>query len=120
MRIVLAYADSLLVGSVLLELSAGRAYIGMVSVRPLLQARGVGRALLAECERIAALEQPGAKLRMTVIGQRSELIAWYQRRGYQPTGERVAFPYGQPRCGLPRRADLYFEVLEKDLAQRSI
>ena len=119
-RIVLAHADGQLVGSVLLELSPGLVYVGMVSVRPALQARGVGRALLAECERIARHEQPGSRLRMTVIGQRSELIAWYERRGYRRTGERAAFPYGQPRFGLPRRADLYFEVLEKDLAERAI
>ena len=54
---------------------------------------------------------------MTVIGQRSELIAWYERRGFRRTGEREAFPYGEPRFGLPRRADLYFEVLEKELAR---
>lgn len=115
-RFVLAYADQQLVGSVLLELSPGLSYLGMLSVRPTLQARGVGRALLAECERLVRLEQPGSRLRMTVIGQRAELIAWYERRGYRCTGQRAAFPYGQPRFGLPRRPDLYFEVLEKDLA----
>jgi ribosomal protein S18 acetylase RimI-like enzyme len=108
--------EPMLVGSVLLEISPGRAYLGMVSVRPPFQARGVGRALLEECERIVRNEQPASKLRMTVIGQRSELIAWYERRGFRRTGEREAFPYGQPRFGLPRRADLYFEVLEKDLS----
>ncbi|MEY4515455.1 MAG: hypothetical protein RLZZ450_7577 [Pseudomonadota bacterium] len=108
--------DSLLVGSVLLELSPGRAYVGMVSVRPEFQARGVGRALLTECERIVRNEQPESRLRITVIGLRTELITWYERRGFRRTGEREAFPYGQPRFGLPRRADLYFEVLEKDLA----
>jgi ribosomal protein S18 acetylase RimI-like enzyme len=129
-RIVLALAPALacvappddepaLVGSMLLELSAGHAYVGMVAVRPAFQARGVGRALLAECERIVRGEQPGSTLRMTVIGQRSELIAWYERRGYRRTGERQAFPYGQPRFGLPRRPDLYFEVLEKELATSS-
>lgn len=125
-RLVLAFVsptdgasgDSpMLVGSVLLELSPGLAYVGMVSVRPDYQARGVGRALLEECARIVRHEQPGSRLRMTVIGQRSELIAWYERRGFRRTGERAAFPYGQPRFGLPRRADLYFEVLEKDLAE---
>jgi ribosomal protein S18 acetylase RimI-like enzyme len=126
-RLVLAFApavqvaagaadEPVLVGSALLEVSSGHAYVGMVSVRPAFQARGVGRALLEECERIVRSEQPDSKLRMTVIGQRSELIAWYERRGFRRTGERQAFPYGQPRFGLPRRADLYFEVLEKDLA----
>jgi hypothetical protein len=51
-----------------------------------------------------------------VIAQRPELIAWYARRGFAQIGEREAFPYGDARFGLPRRDDLYFEVLEKPLA----
>jgi hypothetical protein len=56
---------------------------------------------------------------MTVIGQRDTLIAWYERRGYSVPGKRQPFPYGQLRAGLPKRADLYFEVLEKSL-ERSL
>jgi ribosomal protein S18 acetylase RimI-like enzyme len=93
--------------------SASYVYVGMVAVWPAAQQRGIGRALLAEAERIARDERLGSTLRMTVIGQRRELIAWYERRGYRRTGEREPFPYGQPRFGLPRRDDLYFEVLEK-------
>jgi hypothetical protein len=54
-------------------------------------------------------------VRMTVIAQRAELIAWYARKGFSPTGEIAPFPYGDPRFGLPRRDDLYFVVLEKPL-----
>ena len=53
---------------------------------------------------------------MTVIEQRSELLAWYARRGYRSTGEKEPFPYGNPRFGLPKREDLRFLVLEKELA----
>jgi len=53
---------------------------------------------------------------MTVIVQRAELIAWYERRGYVRTGERKPFPYGDERFGLPLRDDLEFEVLRKALA----
>ena len=53
---------------------------------------------------------------MTVIAQRAELIAWYERRGYARTGEARPFPYGDPRFGEPRRDDLSFLVLEKPLA----
>ena len=49
---------------------------------------------------------------MTVIVQRDELIAWYERRGYVRTGRFKPFPYGDTRFGLPRRDDLRFEVLE--------
>lgn len=50
---------------------------------------------------------------MTVLRQRPELIAWYERRGYRRTHEERAFPYGDARFGEPRRDDLAFTVLEK-------
>jgi len=53
---------------------------------------------------------------MTVIEQRAELIAWYERRGYRRTGETKPFPYGDERFGIPRRPDLRFVVLAKSLA----
>jgi hypothetical protein len=54
---------------------------------------------------------------MTVIAQRAELIAWYERRGYRQTGETEPFPYGNERYGVPRRPDLVFAVLAKPLAR---
>jgi hypothetical protein len=52
---------------------------------------------------------------MTVIVQREELIQYYERRGYCRTEQREPFPYGDPRFGLPKRPDLEFIVLEKQL-----
>jgi hypothetical protein len=52
---------------------------------------------------------------MSVIDTRHELLAWYERRGYRRTGERRPFPYGDDRFGRPRRDDLRFEVLDKEL-----
>jgi ribosomal protein S18 acetylase RimI-like enzyme len=112
-RLVLALEGGALCGSVHLAPEPGGLYLGMLAVQPSLQGRGVGRALLDEAERILRSEQLGRRIRMTVIGQRSELITWYVRYGYRVTGQREPFPYGQPRFGLPRRSDLYFEVLEK-------
>jgi hypothetical protein len=57
---------------------------------------------------------------MTVIAQRPELIAWYERRGYVQTGETAAFPYGDSRFGDPKRADLWFIVLAKPLASTPV
>ena len=37
-------------------------------------------------------------------------------RRWHATGETLPFPYHDPRFGLPRRDDLYFNVLERDLA----
>ncbi len=88
---------------------------GMFAVRPDLQGAGVGKRVLAEAERIAREEWGMARMCMTVIDVRDELIAFYERRGYRRTGIRKPFPYGDPRFGLPRRDDLRFEVLEKAL-----
>lgn len=93
----------------------GVAYFGMFAVRPDTQGGGVGGELLAEAERYAREEYGATRLEMTVIGQRSELIAWYERRGYRRTGETRAFPYGDERFGIPRRDDLHFVVLAKPL-----
>ncbi|MCK1797740.1 GNAT family N-acetyltransferase [Streptomyces sp. XM4193] len=91
------------------------AYFGMFAVRPELQAGGLGRQVLAEAERLAAHRWGAREMRMTVISAREDLIAWYERRGYCRTGELQPFPYGDERFGLPRRPDLCFEVLVKEL-----
>ena len=98
-----------------LQRAAGHGYFGMFSVRPSLQNGGLGRALLGEAERIAREDWGLREMRMSVIVQREELIAWYQRRGYARTGEFPPFPYGDARFGLPKRPDLRFEVLAKAL-----
>lgn len=91
----------------------GSGYFGMFSVRPTLQGGGVGKAMLAEAERIARDDWRLPTMRMTVIDIRDELIAFYLRRGYRRTGIHKPFPYGDERFGLPKRDDLRFEVLEK-------
>ncbi|GAA1271922.1 GNAT family N-acetyltransferase [Kitasatospora nipponensis] len=94
---------------------AGGAYFGMFSVRPAQQGGGVGRAVLAEAERYVREEWGAAELEMTVIVQRADLIAWYERRGFARTGELSPFPYGDERFGIPKRPDLAFERLVKAL-----
>ena len=98
-----------------LAVEDGAGYFGMFAVRPGLQGSGVGRTVLAECERIAREDWHLPLMRMTVIVQRDELIAWYERRGYRRTGVFTPFPYGDERFGIPRRDDLRFETLEKAL-----
>lgn len=93
----------------------GAGYFGMFAVRPARQGGGLGRALLAEAER-RAVALGCARMRMTVISARTDLIDWYRRRGYAETGRREPFPYGDERFGKPRRDDLEFVELAKSLA----
>ena len=99
----------------LTDKGGGLAYLGMLTVDPDRQGGGTGRDLLAAAERWAADHLSARRIEMTVIRQRPELIAWYERRGYRTTGERRPFPYGDERFGRPQRDDLEFAVLEKTL-----
>ncbi|OEV30659.1 GCN5 family acetyltransferase [Streptomyces nanshensis] len=98
-----------------LERRGEAAYFGMFAVRPDLQGAGLGKAVLAEAERTVAAEWGSREMHMTVIRQRDDLIAWYERRGYSRTGKVTPFPYGDERFGIPRRGDLAFELLVKPL-----
>lgn len=114
-RMLLAFAGEELVACAKLEHEGTCTYFGMFSVDPQRQGQGLGRAVLAKAEAVAVQEFGATHMRMEVIVQRSELIAWYERRGYRRTGERTAFPYGDERFGIPKREDLAFEGLEKAL-----
>ena len=116
--LLLAEEGADLVGCCQLERRpAGVAYFGMFSVRPAEQGQGRGRAIVAEAERIARDEWAANRMSMTVIRQRGDLIAWYQRLGYRLTGETQPFPYGDERFGVPTRPDLEFVVLSKLLIE---
>lgn len=93
----------------------GLAYLGMLTVDPVRQGGGLGRKLIAAAEAEAVARFGADRMEMTVIAQRAELIAWYERCGYALTGERRPFPASDPRFGLPRRDDLVFVVLAKAL-----
>ncbi|WP_296278847.1 GNAT family N-acetyltransferase [Pseudoxanthomonas sp.] len=116
-RILLAERDGLLLACAHVAEDEGAGYFGMFSVRPDLQGGGVGKAILAEAERVARDEWRLPAMRMTVIDIRDELIAFYERRGYVRTGTKKPFPYGDERFGIPKRDDLRFEVLEKPLME---
>nr|WP_205709031.1 GNAT family N-acetyltransferase [Kineococcus siccus] len=105
-------ADGLLACCELRPAEAG-AYFGMFAVDPGRQGRGVGRRLLAHADAEAVRRHGAGALEMTVIVQRTDLIAWYLRLGFAATGERKPFPHGDERFGRPRRDDLEFVVLRR-------
>lgn len=90
-------------------------YFGMFAVDPAEQGSGLGKQVLAAAEAHGMREWNLTSMLMTVIDVREELIAFYERRGYRRTGIKKPFPYGDERFGIPRRDDLQFEVLEKQL-----
>ena len=114
-RVLIAERDGTMLACAHVCEEHGAGYFGMFSVQPTLQGGGVGKAVLAEAERVVREEWALPAMRMTVIDIREELIAFYERRGYARTGIKKPFPYGDARFGIPRRDDLRFEVLEKAL-----
>lgn len=115
-HLLVVRGDESLTGCVsLTDKGHGLAYLGMLTVDPRAQAAGLGRQLLAAAEQYAAATLAATRIELSIIPQRSELTAWYERRGYALTGERRPFPYGDPRFGLPKRDDLEFAVMEKSL-----
>lgn len=114
--LLLAERDGRLLASCHVERQGKFGYFGMFAVDPSQQGGGLGKTVLAEAERVARERWHCRAMRMTVIVQRNELIAWYERRGYLRTAEYEPFPYGDERFGIPRRPDLRFEVLVKTFA----
>lgn len=105
-RVVLAESGGALVGCAHVRRSGGGARFGMFAVDPRLQTQGVGRAVLAECERRARDLWGARTMTLGVISLRSELIAWYERRGYVRTGESEPFPFAPERGALRTDFDL--------------
>jgi len=97
-------------GCVLLNKKGNRIYLGMFSVSPSAQGKGIGKKLLAAADDYAR-EHNCASIFMTVITVREELIAWYERNGYRKTGKVVPFPVDE-RYGIPTQP-LEMLVLEK-------
>ncbi|AMN50306.1 GNAT family N-acetyltransferase [Psychrobacter sp. P2G3] len=93
-----------------------KAYIGMFAVHPELQGQGVGNVILQAAETFAerhlkSNSQP-TRLTMSILSHRPELLAYYQRRGYQLNGNKMPFPY-DGNNGEPKRQDLELLELEK-------
>ena len=111
--IILRYVkDDQLLGCVYLEQKNDDLYLGMLTVSPDLQAGGIGRQLLEAAEQLAH-DRHCRAVTMTVIPQRHELLAWYERRGFQRTGAVHPFP-DDPRFGEPK-VPLSFIELEKKI-----
>lgn len=94
------------------EVENGVAHIGMLAVRPSIQASGVGKVMLECAERYATETLAAHEIEMVVLRNRPELIAFYLRRGYERTGEFRAYPAGLG-VGTPLSDGLELEVLRK-------
>jgi ribosomal protein S18 acetylase RimI-like enzyme len=117
--VILKYCDeeNVLLGCVYLEKKENHMYLGMLTVSPLEQAKGIGKKLLFVAEKYAR-DQKCSIVEMTVISIRHELIAWYQKHGYYRTGETKPFPSDE-KFGIPKQP-LEFIVMQKEVRSSTL
>lgn len=107
---IFSHPEEGLIACVYLKAEESYLYLGMLTVRPTLQAGGIGKHILAYAEKHAAALGK-RNIKMTVINTRTELISWYNRHGYLPTGDTEPWIDGE-HIG-DRKADIHFIVLNK-------
>jgi GNAT superfamily N-acetyltransferase len=99
-------------GCVFLHKKDSKLYLGMFSVSPVAQGKGIGKKILTAAEDYAK-DNNCSSIYMTVITVREKLIAWYEKSGYKKTGKVLPFPVDE-RYGIPTQP-LEMLVLEKHL-----
>ncbi|MFC4212431.1 GNAT family N-acetyltransferase [Pedobacter lithocola] len=106
--------DGQILGTVCLEVKHPVLYLGMFAVSPLLQGKGIGKALLKEAEVFA--KQSGCNtIAISVISSRTELIDWYADKGYIHTGNSTAFEEIEGKFGEPKIEGVRLDNMEKKL-----
>lgn len=113
--VILKYLDEegKLTGCVHLEVQGDNMYLGLLTVSPTLQGKGIGKLLMKAGEEEARKSNCSA-VYMTVITERQELIGWYTKNGYINTGKIKPFHSDHPQFGIPKKK-LEFVVLEKEI-----
>jgi len=104
--------EKVLQACVNLQQHGNKIYLGMFAVQPYLQGKGIGKWMLTAADEYA-LSLGCNAIYMSVIDARKELIAWYNRHGFLPTGEVKTFV----EDGLTGKhlQPLQFLILQKDL-----
>ncbi len=97
-------------GCVYLQKRGNKLYLGMLTVSPALQAKGLGKQLLNAAEEYAASINCNI-ITMTVITDRTKLLEWYERRGYSKTGETVPLIIPEKFGRLKKPLDMF--LMEK-------
>jgi ribosomal protein S18 acetylase RimI-like enzyme len=101
-----------ILGTVCLEVASNELHLGLFAVSPLAQGNGIGKSLLIAAAQ-HAVENNCAKIVISVISNRVELINWYKRHGYVPTGGSIAFEEIEGRFGDPKVSDIMLIEMEK-------
>jgi len=102
-----------LVACICLETKDDKVYIGSFAVHPDYQAGGLGKSILNTAEKYAINELKAKEFIMVVLSKRTELIAFYERRGYHRTGVKQEYPL-HLNVGTPKSGGLTIVQLSKN------
>lgn len=107
-----SYIDGNLVGCIAVKRYGPITEFGTFAVDPNLHALGYGKDLLNFAESKAS--SYSSVFQVTVVSQNSDLVRFYQRRGYKETGQRLAYPTDQ-NVGKPKVKNIDLIVLQKNV-----
>ena len=100
------------VASIACERLENTAKFGLIAVKPTLQNKGYGREMIQAAEAITLREWRVAGYFMAVITLRTELIEFYERLGFEHSGQFEDFPV-KPELWQPKVEALALEYLVK-------
>jgi GNAT superfamily N-acetyltransferase len=111
--ILIALSDETVLATIRANREDDSVHFGLFAVEPTQQGEGIGKRLLTYAESEAQCQWGVNTAIMEVITHRSELIAYYERRGYIRTGEMIPFPKSE--LWNPIASGLELEILKKRL-----
>ncbi|GAM19254.1 hypothetical protein SAMD00019534_024290 [Acytostelium subglobosum LB1] len=88
------------------------AHLEALSVEPMYQSEGIGGILMAYAEEYIVKQWGCRVISMCAVSIRNELLSWYYRLGYKPTGVYVPF-HNDDHESRPFVQDIKFEQLSK-------
>ena len=112
--ILIGELNNVIESCVHLHKSGDDIHLGMLAVNPHLQGNGIGKSFLKKIENYCKQNLQGERIVLTVVSQRSELIQYYERRGYQRTGYFDSYPSDQ-KVGTAIVRELTLETMAKNL-----
>jgi ribosomal protein S18 acetylase RimI-like enzyme len=101
------------VACICLEIKGHEVFIVSFAVHPNYQTVGLGKLILHAAEQYAVNTLSATKFIMVVLSMRTELISFYERRGYQQIGINEKYP-SHLNIGMPKSDGLTIEQLCKD------
>lgn len=111
--ILLGVLNDEVVATICCKYHEGAAHFGMIAVKPKLQNKGYGKAMVMAAEAMTRREWGVNNFQMNVITIRDTLIAFYERLGYQRTVLIKDFPT-ESELWQVKVQGLQFTLLEKN------